>query len=164
MLKKLLLGIMLIAPLAGFSQKFGVIDTDALIEQMPQIKEVQATINESSQKYEAEFNKLKQELENKYAELQQLGTSTPEVIRERRLKEIQELDQKINQFRQAATEDLERQEEELMRPVRQAVSEAVRNVGIEGDFIIIFENTTPAYTRSDVIDVTPMVKSKLGIL
>ena len=40
----------------------------------------------------------------------------------------------------------------------------MRNVGIEGDFIIIFENTTPAYTRSDVIDVTPMVKSKLGIL
>lgn len=163
MVKKLLLALILSIPSMVFAQKFGVINTEALIAELPQVQEVQATIDASSQRYQAEFQKLKSEFDKKYTEFQQLDNGTPQVIRERRLQEIQELDQKINQFRKTVTEDLQRQENELMEPIRNNVMAAIQNVGIDGDFIIIFENTPTVYTRSDVVDVTPLVKAKLGV-
>lgn len=163
MVKKFLLALILSIPSMVFAQKFGVINTEALIAELPQVQEVQATIDASSQRYQAEFQKLKSEFDKKYTEFQQLDNGTPQVIRERRLQEIQELDQKINQFRKTVTEDLQRQENELMEPIRNNVMAAIQNVGIDGDFIIIFENTPTVYTRSDVIDVTPLVKAKLGV-
>ena len=163
MVKKLLLALILSIPSMAFAQKFGVINTEALIAELPQVQEVQATIEASSQRYQAEFQKLKSEFDKKYTEFQQLDNGTPQVIRERRLQEIQELDQKINQFRKTVTEDLQRQENELMEPIRKNVTAAIQSVGIDGDFIIIFENTPTVYTRSDVVDVTPLVKAKLGV-
>jgi outer membrane protein len=163
MVKKLLLALILSIPSMAFAQKFGVINTEALIAELPQVQEVQATIEASSQRYQAEFQKLKSEFDKKYTEFQQLDNGTPQVIRERRLQEIQELDQKINQFRKTVTEDLQRQENELMEPIRNNVTAAIQSVGIDGDFIIIFENTPTVYTRSDVVDVTPLVKAKLGV-
>jgi hypothetical protein len=50
-----------------------------------------------------------------------------------------------------------------MEPIRNNVTAAIQSVGIDGDFIIIFENTPTVYTRSDVVDVTPLVKAKLGV-
>ena len=163
MVKKLLLALILSIPSMAFAQKFGVINTEALIAELPQVQEVQATIEASSQRYQAEFQKLKSEFDKKYTEFQQLDNGTPQVIRERRLQEIQELDQKINQIRKTVTEDLQRQENELMEPIRNNVTAAIQSVGIDGDFIIIFENTPTVYTRSDVVDVTPLVKAKLGV-
>ena len=40
---------------------------------------------------------------------------------------------------------------------------AIQSVGAEGNFTFIFENVVPLYTGSDVVDVTPLVKAKLGI-
>lgn len=163
MFKKFLLSLIIAMPSMVFAQKFGIIDTDSLIAQLPQVQAAQTQIDAASQRYEAEFQKLKGELDKKYAEFQKLDSNEPRVIHERRLQEIRELDQKINQFRKTATEDLKRQETELMTPIRDAVKAAINSVGQEGDFIIIFENAPAVYTRGDVVDVTPLVKAKLGV-
>ena len=92
-----------------------------------------------------------------------MDESTPKTIQERRIQEIQDLDQKIQQFRQTASEDLQRQQEQLIAPVRQKVFTAIQSVGAEGNFTFIFENVMPLYTGTDVIDVTPLVKAKLGM-
>ena len=163
MIKKILLALIIAMPAMAFAQKFGTINTDSLLAQLPQVQAAQAQIESASQRYEAEFQKLKAELDKKYAEFQKLDSNEPRVIHERRLQEIRELDQKINQFRKTATDDLKRQETELMAPIYEEVNAAIKSVGIDGDFIIIFENAPTVYTRADVVDVTPLVKAKLGI-
>lgn len=163
MIKKIFLALILVMPTMVFAQKFGTINTDSLIAQLPKVQEVQAKIAAASQRYEAEFQNLKAELDKKYAEFQKLDSNEPRVIFERRLQEIRELDQKINQFRKTATDDLKQKEEELMTPIRNEVMAAIKSVGIDGDFIIIFENAPTVYTRADVVDVTSLVKAKLGV-
>ena len=163
MIKKIFLALILVMPTMVFAQKFGTINTDSLIAQLPKVQEVQAQIAAASQRYEAEFQNLKAELDKKYAEFQKLDSNEPRVIFERRLQEIRELDQKINQFRKTATDDLKQKEVELMTPIRNEVMAAIKSVGIDGDFIIIFENTPTVYTRADVVDVTSLVKAKLGV-
>ena len=50
-----------------------------------------------------------------------------------------------------------------MAPIRQKVMTAIQSVGAEGAFTMIFENMIPVYTGKDVVDVTPLVKTKLGV-
>lgn len=163
MFKKLLLAVMVALPAMAFAQKFGVIETETIMANLPEMKEVQTQLQAAGQKYETEFKNLQDEMQKKYTEFQQMDESTPKTIQERRIQEIQDLDQKIQQFRQTASEDLQRQQEQLIAPVRQKVFTAIQSVGAEGNFTFIFENVVPLYTGSDVVDVTPLVKAKLGI-
>ena len=163
MIKKLVLAIMIALPTMGFAQKFGVINTDALMESLPEMNEVKTQLDAATKKYEDEFKNLQDEFQKKDTELQNMEESAPQTIKERRVQELQELDQKIQQFRQTATQDLQRQQEQLMGPVRQKVVTAIQTVGAEGNYTMIFENMVPLYTGKDVEDITPVVKSKLGV-
>ena len=81
------------------------------------------------------------------------------------MQEIQDEGQKVEQFRQQATQDLQRQNEQLMAPILQKITEAIKSVGQEGSFTFIFPNEPSLllYQGTDVTDVTPLVKTKLGI-
>lgn len=161
MLKKLFLAIMIALPSMAFAQKFGVIDTNALTADLPEMKEVQTQLEASAQKYDTEFKNLTTEMEKKYTELQQMDANTPQTIKDRRIQELQELDQKISQFRQTAQQDLQRQQEQLMAPIQQQVMNAIKAVGAEGNYTMIFENVVPLYTGGEVVDITSIVKGKL---
>ena len=163
MIKKLLLAIMIALPMSVFAQKFGIINTQQVMETMPEIKTVQEQMEASSKKYQTEFDNLQAEFKKKYEEFQALEESTPQAIRDRRMQEMQELDQKIQQFRETALQDHQRQQQQLMAPIQEKVMKAIQSVGDEGGYTFIFENMMPVYTGKDVTDITPAVKTRLGI-
>ena len=117
----------------------------------------------ASKKYEEEFKKLQEQMEKNYAEFQALAADTPESIKERRMQDIQDLDQKMQQFHATATQDIQRQQETLLAPIQEKVRQALNAVGKENNMTFIFENVMPVYTGTDVTDVTPMVRTKLGL-
>lgn len=163
MIKKLLLAIMIALPMSVFAQKFGVVNTNQLMESLPEIKTINEQMEAATKKYEDEFAKLQEEFNKKYQEFQALEESTPQTIKERRTQEMQELDSKIQKFRETAMQDLQRQQQQLMAPVQENVVKAIQSVGAEGGFTFIFENMMPVYVGTDVTDVTPLVKTRLGI-
>lgn len=79
------------------------------------------------------------------------------------MQELQELNDKVQQFRQTASEDIERQQQTLMAPIQERIKTAIKAVGQENNFTFILFNEVPAYVGSEVVDVTPLVKTKLGI-
>lgn len=165
MIKKIVLAILIAMPFCSFAQKFGIVDVETIITAMPEYTAMQTQINETSQKFQDEFDKLTEEMNKKVTEFQTLSqdATTPESIKERRMQEIQELDGKIQQFRNSASQDLQRQQAQLMSPIEQKFNEAVKTVGQEGNYTFIFQKGMSLYEGSDVVDVTPTVKAKLGI-
>ncbi len=79
------------------------------------------------------------------------------------MQELSELDQKVQQFRATATNDLQRQQQTLMAPIQEKILTAIKAVGQENNFTFIFTNEVPAYVGTDVVDVTPLVKTKLNV-
>ena len=154
---------MIALPMSVFAQKFGVVNTNQLMESLPEIKTINEQMEAATKKYEDEFAKLQEEFNKKYQEFQALEESTPQTIKERRMQEMQELDSKIQKFRETAMQDLQRQQQQLMAPVQENVVKAIQSVGAEGGFTFIFENMMPVYVGTDVTDVTPLVKTRLGI-
>ena len=81
------------------------------------------------------------------------------------MQEIQERENKINQFRQTASQDLSRLQEQLIAPIQQKFVDAIKAVGQEGNYTFIFPNEQNLllYQGADVVNVTNAVKTKLGL-
>lgn len=167
MIKRLILAVLVALPFSALAQKFGVVDLDNVFQAMPETATAQTQLTDASKKYEDEFQKLREEVDKLFAEYQNLqkDPATPDAIKERRLNELTERDQKVQQFRNTASQDLARLQEQLMAPIQQKINDAVKAVGQEGNFTFIFPNEQGLllYTGTDVTNVTALVKTKLGI-
>ena len=90
--------------------------------------------------------------------------STPDAIKERRLQEVQDRYAKVQQFRETAQQDISRQEQQLSTPIQQKLTDAIKAVGAEGGFSFIMpKDGLLLYQGNDVVDVTPQIRTKLGI-
>ncbi len=155
MIKRLILAFLIALPSMAFAQKFGVVNTESVVSALPEYKEMQATYEASAKKLQDEYDNLREKFQKEFNEYQAMPEDTPNSIKERRTQELQELDQKIQQFSLNAQNELQQTQER--------VRTAIQTVGQEGSFTMIFENTMPVYTGTDAVDVTPQVRTKLGI-
>ena len=161
-MKKILLALLVAIPMFAFAQapKFGVVNTQTIAEAMPELKAAQEQVQASTQKYEEELKKLQEKIEKDFADFQALDASTPESIKERRMQDIQQQEQKMQQFHSTA---IQRQQAALMAPIQEKIQSAIQAVGKENNLTFIFESNVPLYVGTDVTDVTSMVRTKLGI-
>lgn len=163
MIKRLILAFLIALPSMAFAQKFGVVNTESVVSALPEYKEMQATYEASAKKLQDEYDYLREKFQKEFNEYQAMPEDTPNSIKERRTQELQELDQKIQQFSLNAQNELQQTQQRLLQPIMERVRTAIQTVGQEGSFTMIFENTMPVYTGTDAVDVTPQVRTKLGI-
>lgn len=167
MFKKILLAIAVALPMSAMAQKFGVVDLEAVFSAMPETAAMQTQVQETSKKYEAEFMKLQEEVNKLMADFQtiQNDENTPQSIKERRLQEVQDRYGKVQQFRETAEAEIARLQQQLSKPIQDKLTEAIKSVGAEGNFTFILPNEPGLllYQGTDVVDVTPQVRAKLGI-
>lgn len=166
MIKKILLALAVALPVFASAQaKFGTVDIEAVITATPEYTEAQNQVAEASKKYEASYKSLQDELNKLYAEFQQLNNdpSTPQSIKDLRIQDIQDKDERSKQFLQTAQQDLERLNQQLMQPIQEKMINAIQAVGTENGFTMIFPAGMSIFNGADVIDATPLVKAKLGI-
>lgn len=164
MIKKLFLAIMIALPSLAFAQgKFGTVDVQDVLAAMPEVTEMNTQLETASKKYDEEYKKLIEEYNKMYTEFQNLDADTPDAIKERRIQELQSYETKVTQFRTTAETDLRSQQEKLMAPIEEKLQKAIETVGSEGAYTFIFQSAMPTYIGTDVTDVTPAVKTKLGL-
>lgn len=168
-MKKTLLTLLIVAPLCLMAQtaKIAHVDVKAIYNAMPEKSQAQDQLRAFSQQYQAEYNTVQEEFNKKFADYQTLAAdaATPTTIKERRMHEIQESDHKIQQFLNKAEADIAAKEKELNAPIMKKINDAIKAVGTEGGYTYILDiSTTPvAYYGPNAIDVTPLVKAKLGL-
>ena len=167
MVKKLLLAVLLAAPMCLSAQtvKFGTVNTQEIFNVMPEKATAEATLRETAAKYDAEGKKLQEAFAKQQEEVAKLDedTTTPKAIKDRRIQELQETYQKIQNFQANANQDMQRTQESLMAPIMDKLQNAIKAVGAEGGFTFIYDSTSMLYTGNGVQDVSPLVKAKLGI-
>ena len=167
MMKRLFLAALVALPmcLAAQTLKFGTINTQEIFNLMPDKVTAETTLKSVSEKYQAEYKKLQEEFEKKYKEFQALDANTLQSIKDSRLRELQENQQKIENLQQMAAQDIQKQQETLLAPITDKIQKAIQAVGAENGFTFIYDLSIPAilYSGNGAEDVTPLVKTKLGI-
>ena len=117
--------------------------------------------------HHAEYVLLQSEFDKKYADYQTVAAdpSTPEAIKERRVQELQESDKKIREFQRRAADDIASRREALSNPINEKIQTAIQAAGRQANLDVVFDTavTPVAYTGPNTVDITPMVKTILGL-
>lgn len=153
--------------LALAQQKIATVNIQAVYDLMPEKAAAEASLRAAADHYQREYQAVQQEFGQKYADYQTISgdPAIPGTIKERRMQEIQENDKKIQQFLAQADSDLVQRERQLSAPIRAKISEAVAAVAAEQGITYVFDvsDGRVAYSGPDAIDITPAVKSRLGL-
>ena len=166
MLKKIALILLLIAPMSVFAQKFGHIKSQEILNIMPDYTKAQNEIKAEEKQYMDEIQRASDELNKKYAAFQEEQANLPQNIKDRRMKELQELNEKGMQFQQDAQQQLNQSWMQKLEPIAKKIDDAIKAVGQEGGYVYIFDlNSTniPYVSQTLSTDVTGAVKAKLGL-
>lgn len=169
MIKKLLMTVLLAAPLSLAAQKYAYFDYEAVITAMPAYKTAQAEMETISKKYETDFQDMQKEFQTKMEKYQKETTEqTPANIRQRREQELMEMRQKLEQAYEDNSKAIQQESMKKMQPIQLKLTDAINAVAKENNYSFIIDKTAAQATRifineSASEDVTKKIMSKLGI-
>lgn len=146
-------------------QQIAFVNSNELLDAIPEKAIAQKTIDDLNQKYKDELQVMQNDYNKKYTDFISYQTSMAEGVRNRRMQELYELERAINKFMEVAQDDIETQEKLLIEPLRNKVKSAIYQVGVESNFVCIYDLANPvlAFVTPDATDANSLVKQKLGV-
>ncbi|NDV67827.1 OmpH family outer membrane protein [Dysgonomonas sp. 25] len=150
---------------AQTAQQIAFVNSNEILNALPEKVKASEQLNELNNNYKSELKTMQADYNKKYSDFISYQTSMADNIRLRRMQELYELEKNINNFMKVAQEDVGTQEKELYIPLRQRVKDAIYQVGVEQGYICVYDlaNPTIIFVTPDAVDITPLVKKKLGI-
>lgn len=165
---KPLLVLFAILVLAGSNvnaQKFGYVDLQELMQLMPEYKKANTDMEAFGKSLEDELKKLSDEFQKKVADYQKGEKTMNEAIRDLKQKELQDMQSRIQEFQQAAQENIRKKEADLLKPIIEKAKTAISQVAKEGSYSYIFDSSVAGFLyKPEGDNVLGLVKKKLGIL
>ncbi len=157
--------------LTANAQKFGHIDTQNVIDGMPENKTAQEALEAEGKKIETQYQAMVTEYQSKlqaYQENIQLADAAPEkwstAIRSDKEQELMQLQERIQRFQESAQQSLQQKRSELFKPVMDKFDAAVKKVASTGGFVYVFDKNSVLFINEAIsTDVTADVKKELGI-
>ena len=147
------------APLATFAQKFGKVNTQTIMQALPDIAKVNGELQAQQKTYENDLKGMQDELTRQ----NEKGKSTMNPTQQKQKEqELQTLYQKIQQTYQDNSQALQKKQQELMQPIVTKVRNAIDAVGKAGGYTFIFEDGVAVYTGTNVEDVTSKVQAEIS--
>ena len=160
-MKKLVLMLMLLAPMTMMAQKFGKVNTQTIMQALPDVAKANGELEALQKQKDNELKAMQDELNRKLDEYQKGQSTMNATAKQQKETELQGLNQKIQQAYQDGQQELQKKSNELMQPIVAKVRAAIHAVGKAGNYTYIFEEGAAIYTGSNVVDVTKEVQSKI---
>ena len=145
------------------SHKIGIVDSQKVLSEMPEMKSMQAELDNLAKKYEDTLVQLQKEFQTKYQDFVKEQETMVESIKSRKQQELEDLSKRIQDLNNVAQQDMQKKQVELFAPIQTKPGEAINKVGNDGGFTYIMDASQMLYVGSGSEDVTSLVKSKLGL-
>ena len=164
-MKKLLFMVLMLAPMAAFAQKFGHVNSQEIIQAMPEFTKARTEIEALTKQYEADLKSMQEELQKKSEAYEKEQASLPANIKQRREQELQEMYQKIQQSYQDNQQALAKEQSEKMQAITTKVLDAIKQIGQAGNYVYVMDLSSgiPYISTTLSTDITAEVKKKLGL-
>lgn len=167
-MKKLI--ICAICAICGFTTaqaqaKFGHVNTQEIIQAMPEYTKAKSEIDALQAQYEADLKSMQDELQKKGEAFEKEQATLPENIKTRRQQELQDMYTKIQQSFQDNQQALQKASQDKMQAITTKVVDAIKSVGQSGGYVYIMEMGAgiPYISTTLSTDVTAQVKALLGL-
>lgn len=164
-MKKLIVLLLMILPLGAIAQevKIAFVKTQEVFMAMPEVSVMEKQMADLNEKYRVELKQMQDEYQKKYSDFVAQQDSLTENIKLRRMQEIQDIQERMDNFVQVAQQDVQKKQQELLQPIQQKLHEAIQKVGEEKGYTYIIDPAALLYTGTNAVDATPFVRTKLGL-
>lgn len=153
---------------AAFGQnlKFGIINSQEVISKMPERDSAEAKLMKLRNELGSQIEALQVEYNQKLQAYVQGREKMADLVRQNKEKELQDLQQRVQEYGQNAEAELGKQQNALLKPIVEKLNEAIKAVGKANGFAYIFDTAVPSlayYDAALAVDVMPLVVKQLGI-
>lgn len=165
-LKTYLIAATLFMGLSGTMQaqsKVAHINTQALIEAMPETKAAKSELEQLAKTYQSEIESMRTELQNKVKQYDGEAASQTDEENQKRLVEVRGFENNILQYQQQAQQDLAQKEADRLKPIFEKAQAAITKVGTNLGFDYVLDSSSgQGVLLATGKDLFEDVKSELG--
>ena len=105
------------------------IDVNDLLSKMPEMTSAKAQLEKLSKTFDAEYTTMVTEYQTKMKKYEGEAATATEAVNETRAKEMQDMGQRIQQYRDTAQKQLQEKELEIVKPIMDKAKAAIVKVG-----------------------------------
>jgi len=148
----------------GQTAKFGHVNSQYIIQLMPEYDSISKVLVSLDSMYNIELERLQVEI-NKKIEAYNNDTLSPQLVKDVKAQEVQELQMRAQAFQQRASEDLQNRPGQLMRPLYGKIIESITALAEDNDLVYVFDVSqgNPLYVSDKSMDLVPLILEKFGI-
>lgn len=169
-MKKLILTsvIALLMSFQGIAQKYACVDTQYILDNMPDYKGAQAELDKISIDWQKEIEKKFTEIDQMYKKFQADAVLLPEDMKKKREEEIINAEKEAKELQKKRfgnNGDLFKKRQELIKPIQDKVFNAIEEYARSKNYSFIFDKAgalTIIYADSK-LDISDEILEKLGI-
>jgi outer membrane protein len=148
----------------SFAQsKVAHINTQELVASMPEMNTAKAELEKLAKTYETDIQTMAAELQSKVKQYDAEAPNETDDENQKRLQEVQGMEQSIRQYQQQAQADLQKKEFDLLKPISEKAQQAIVEVANSQGFDYVLDSTKgQGVILANGKDLMTDVKSKLG--
>lgn len=164
-MKKIILMLMLCAPMTMFAQKFGKVNTQTIMNTLPDVAKANGELEALRKQKENEMKGMQDELTRKGEEYEKTKSTMNATKQQETEKELQDMYAKIQQTAQDNQTAFNKEQQEKLSPILTKVRNAIEAVAKAGGYVYIMEKAAgqPLYINEALSkDVTAEVKAQLA--
>ena len=144
--------------------KIGHINSNELLELMPERTAAAKQVEQHAVQLENQLKAMSAEYQGKVSEYQNQQALMAEAVKQTKVKEITDLETRIQQFQQSAQEELQKKEAEVLQPIIDKAKKAIDDVAKEKGYDYILDTGLGVVLYSNTGDnILPLVKKKLSL-
>ncbi len=167
-MKKIVLIVLMLAPLSVFAQKFAHFNMANVLPEMAEYKTASAEVQKLATQYQEELERLQKEYQTKVEEYQKLseGGTTAQAILQSKATDLQKMEQSIQDFYNASQQDMQKQQSEKIEPIQAKIYAAIKKLGEAGGYVYVVDTSTgaiPYINEGLSTDITTQLRNELGI-
>jgi len=159
-----LIAVMCFAVISLQAQKFGYVNSQAILAEMAEVKQAEATLEALQKQLQKKLQDGMEKLQKDYTLIQQKverGELSPKE-QETEAKKLQDRQQALAAQEQGMVEQIQNKRAEELNPILEKVNKAIADVAKEKGYQFIFEQGVLLYFEESQ-DVSADVKAKLSM-
>jgi outer membrane protein len=143
--------------------KVAHINTQELVQAMPETKAAQAEIQKLAKTYDVQIQDMGNEYDAKVKRYDAEAATQTAEENQKRVEEVASMRQSIAQFQQQAQQELQKKEFDLLKPITEKAKEAILKVARAQGFQYVLDSTQgQGVILADGKDLMEDVKKELG--
>jgi|ERR1051326_616384 outer membrane protein len=149
---------------SSFAQKNAFIDLDSLLSVMPEMADAKKASADYYKQLETTLTTMQKELNDKLAEYQANEKTYTDLLKNTKQKELQDLNQRIQDFQVQAQTDFQKKNDELTKPINEKAKKAIEKVAKAKGYKMVFDASGGMLLYTEPADdLFNAVKAELGV-